>query len=44
MNELVNNGYIILTDDQINTFNSYLNNPPLSKIGSILHGLNLIGR
>lgn len=44
MNELVNNGYIQLTDDQQNQFNSYLNNPPLNFIESILHGLGLRGR
>jgi hypothetical protein len=44
INELVNNGHIILNDDQQNIFNSYLNNPPLNNIEKILHGLGLRGR
>ncbi len=44
MNELVNNGHIQLNDDQQNTLNSYLDNPPLDNIGKILHGLGLRGR
>lgn len=44
MNELVNNGHIILNDDQQNTFNSYLDNPPLNNLEKILHGLGLRGR
>lgn len=44
MNELVNNEYIKLTDDQMNTLNSYLDNPPLNNLEKILHGLGLRGR
>lgn len=44
LNELKDSGHIQLTDDQERAFNSYLNNPPLNKIGQFLHGLNIIGR
>ncbi|HEX4374894.1 MAG TPA: hypothetical protein VHZ50_16435 [Puia sp.] len=44
MNELVNSGQIQLNPDQTNTYNSYLNNPPLNALESILHNLGLRGR
>ena len=44
MNDLVNSGYIKLNDDQMNTFNSYLDNPPLNNLEKILYGLGLRGR
>lgn len=44
MNEMVNNGHIKLNPYQENIFNSNLNEPPLSKMGEILHGLGLRGR
>ncbi len=44
INELVNNGHIQLNDDQTNTLNSYLNNPPLNTLEKLLHGIGLRGR
>jgi hypothetical protein len=44
MNDLLEDGSIKLTDDQQNQFNSYLNEPPLTLLGKILHKLKLRGR
>lgn len=44
MNEMVNNGHIKLNDDQQNTLNSYLNNPPFSGLGFLLNKMGLMGR
>ncbi len=44
MNDLVNTGQIKLNNDQTTIYNSYLNNPPLSKLETILYNLGLRGR
>jgi len=44
MNDLFSNGQIELNDDQLNQFNSYLDEPPLNLLEKLLYNLNLRGR